>query len=392
MQIDFHYYATYCAAYLAGYTHEEAQQLCYAAQLVDCCTVTMLKRVDGPKAAATTQLQLELADARTDPAGLQNITRIWSSFHFLPFDLYARKEKRCSRRYLNKYRLICDVNSDLLTDTVELAKGGSLQAAGIAMHVLADTWAHRYFAGTPSFVINNAVSFRNLDTKEQIRFTHNPKAEDDIETGKYTNSVYQSSESSIMNLGHGRAGHLPDYSFMRYSFVPAWAGFEVIKKDNPQEYYSAFAQMVCALKYLRGHRETLEKDTYDTESVGKYREVIMKILSTPQLDASKDWKAFGEGLSKRAIEDFDESRYEEEYMAAAEDAREDTYLGRFFLAAMAQKSMVTSRIFRSKNRLAGVSIDFDAKGFKGIKDFRKLVEAERKLPQEPGKEGGHEQR
>ena len=40
-------------------------------------------------------------------------------------------------------------------DTVELAKGRSLQAVGIAMHVLADTWAHQNFAGTPSLVINN---------------------------------------------------------------------------------------------------------------------------------------------------------------------------------------------------------------------------------------------
>ena len=93
MQEDFHYYATYCAAYLAGYTHEEAMHLCYSAQMVDCCSETMLARIGGPKAAATTQLQLELADARTDPVNLQKITRIWASFHFLPKDLYAKKEK-----------------------------------------------------------------------------------------------------------------------------------------------------------------------------------------------------------------------------------------------------------------------------------------------------------
>ena len=114
----------------------------------------MLGKNEGPKAAATTQLQLELMDANTDPVGLQDITRIWSSFHFFPGDLYAEK-KRCSKRYLRKNRLICDVNGDLLADTVKLAKGSSLTAAGIAMHVLADIWAHRYFAGTPSLVINN---------------------------------------------------------------------------------------------------------------------------------------------------------------------------------------------------------------------------------------------
>ena len=43
----------------------------------------------------------------------------------------------------------------MAAETVKLARGGSLQAAGLAMHVLADTWAHSNFAGTPSLVINN---------------------------------------------------------------------------------------------------------------------------------------------------------------------------------------------------------------------------------------------
>ena len=33
MQEDFHYYATYCAAYLAGFNHKESMDICYSAQL-----------------------------------------------------------------------------------------------------------------------------------------------------------------------------------------------------------------------------------------------------------------------------------------------------------------------------------------------------------------------
>ena len=51
----------------------------------------------------------------------------------------------------------------------------------------------------------------------------------------------------------------------------------------------------------------------------------------------------------------------------------DTFLGRFILAAMAQKSMVTNKIFSSGNDLAGFSIDYSKKGFGGIKDYMKLV-------------------
>ena len=125
MQKDFHYYATYCAARLAGYGHEEGMEICYSAQLTDWCSRTFLGRLRAPKAAATTQLQLELADARTDLLGLQDITRIWASFHFLPYDLYAKVE-RSTRLYRNKYRLICKPNGSLVADTVELAKGGSV--------------------------------------------------------------------------------------------------------------------------------------------------------------------------------------------------------------------------------------------------------------------------
>ena len=154
MQKDFHYYATYCAAVLAGYSHEESMRICTSAQFVDLCSRNLLVKLKAPRSAATTQLTMEMANARTDLLGLQDITRIWASFHFLPYDLQAEKSG-CIRLYRNKYRLICRPNGDLVESTVELAKGNGPEAAGIAMHVLADTWAHSWFAGTPSLVINN---------------------------------------------------------------------------------------------------------------------------------------------------------------------------------------------------------------------------------------------
>ena len=75
MNGDFHYYATYCTAILAGYSHEEACDICYSAQFVDLCSRTFLSSVNGPKAAATTQLSAELVEQKTDFLGLQEITR-----------------------------------------------------------------------------------------------------------------------------------------------------------------------------------------------------------------------------------------------------------------------------------------------------------------------------
>ena len=205
---------------------------------------------------------------------------------------------------MNKYRLICGPNGDLLVDTVELAKGRPLQSVGIAMHVLADTWAHMNFAGTPSYVINNTdyefyELFKSGDTYEekQITFRHSTSAPDDPENSIYTNSLLQNSENSIMNLGHGRAGHLPDYSFARYRYLPAWGEYRDIVKDNPSDYFRAFCQMIHAMKYIRGDVPSFEKDTYDFDAVSKYEDRIKEILEKRQLNACGDWKKFGEELS-----------------------------------------------------------------------------------------------
>lgn len=377
MQKDFHYYATYCAAYIAGYSHQESLAIAYSAQFVDCCSRTLLSKLNAPQSAATTQLQLELVDAKLDPVGLQDITRIWASFHFLPGDLYAEK-KRVSRLYRNKYRLICKPNGTLVKDTVKQAKGRSLPAVGIAMHVLADTWAHQNFAGTPSWVINNTNYhfFELLEDgqRRKITFRHNPSAVDDLTKSIYTNSLHQSRENSVMNLGHGRAGHLPDYSFVRYAYLPAWADYEEVVKDNPSDYYHAFCQMIYAMKYLRGVNPSFETENYDMEAVSLWESEILGILTKRQLDACDDWKAFGEKLSGENIPDFDLALYQQEYQNADKKAKDATFLGQFFLAALAQKSMVTNKIFTSKNLLAGFSVDYMSKGFRGIRDFAKLVD------------------
>ncbi len=358
MQGDFHYYATYCAAILAGYDHRSSVHICHAAQLVDHCSRTWLKKVGGPMQAATTQLQAELLQVRTDPIGLSDITRIWASFHFLPRNLYA-DICRGSKNYRDKYRLICGPNGDLVTDTVKLAKGKGAEAAGVAMHVLADTWAHANFAGTPSLVINNTnwyfyELFSGEDGKEErrlIKFSHNPSAAEDVDKPVYVGSVYQADENSIMNLGHGRAGHLPDYSYIRYAYLPAWGSYKEIVKDNPYDYEHAFAQMVYALSYLRGDMEDFQKETYADDIIAPHIERIREIIIRRQVDASNDWKAFGESLSGETIPDFDKDEFIMEYGESAD--KSGTYLGRFFEAALLQKQMVSKKIMESGSRLAG---------------------------------------
>lgn len=167
------------------------------------------------------------------------------------------------------------------------------------MHILADTWAHRYYAGTPSLVINNINNYfyeilreDGAETERKVAFHHNLTAPDDLEASLYTSSIYQGEENTIMNLGHGRAGHIPDY---------------------------------------------FEKERYDEDAAAEWKDEIIAILEKRQLDSCADWKVFGERLSGRTVEDFDIARYEEKYINASGDDKGDTFLGKFFLAAGIKK-------------------------------------------------------
>lgn len=380
MREDFHYYATYCAAYLAGYSHEESQDLGYCANMVDFCTSSFLASVKGPKAAETSHLPTELLNLRMDIISLQNITRAWAAFHFLPYDLYAKLPGR-PKNYMNRYRLICGPNGCLIEDTMKLAKEGSLQAKGIALHVLADTWAHKYFAGTPTYVINNVSGevYEMIDedgqcVEKEVSFTHNPRFRDNIFKPKYLNTFHQTVENTVMNLGHGRIGNLPDYSFAVYKYMPAWKNYEYVIKDNRKDYYAAFCQMLYALKYFRNPDMEFKKDIYEEDDLKELKDEIQTIIKTRRFLGSDGWKALGQRLSGREIEPFVKIRHSKEYIESEAGEKENTFLGKYFLAAMAHKSMVTNKIFKSKNLLAGFSVNYWEDGFKGIKDFRKLIE------------------
>ena len=130
--------------------------------------------------------------------------------------------------------------------------------------------------------------------------------------------------------------------------------------------------MVYALDCLKTGSEFVT-DTYAFDLVKPWEDEIKTILEKRQIDACADWKALAEKLSGCEIEDFDVEKYQMEYKDAGKDEKDDSFLGRFIIAALRQKSMVTNRIFTSGNKLAGISVDFEKKGFRGIKDFRKLT-------------------
>ena len=130
--------------------------------------------------------------------------------------------------------------------------------------------------------------------------------------------------------------------------------------------------MTYALRCLRTGEE-FGTGIYDFDAVRPWEDDIRSLLEKRQINASADWKALAEKISGCEVEDFDVEKYQNEYTAADEESRDGTFLGRFIIAALAQKSMVTNRIFTSGNPIAGVSVDFKKSGFRGIRDFQKLA-------------------
>lgn len=381
MNKGYHYYATLTAAHLAGYTLDEAVIIAHAAQLVDMCTKTYLLSLGGPVSAATTQANVELVSVRLDVVGRQDITRIWSSFHFLPYDLYA-KAPWGPRSYREKYALICAPNGPLVSDVVELARGKGLEAAGICCHTVADTWSHAFFAGTPSLAINNVASAELVELVEEgdgyatrrVTFVHRPAGSDDLVRNVYTQSMFSVEENSVMNLGHGRCGHLPDYSFMRYRYLPSWGNYRAVVKDNPRSFYLALSQMVHVLRYLHGEIGAFERETYEDEILAPYAADVEALLNTRTLDEGPLWQRLTDEIVGRQTPAFDRAPLDREYLACSAKAREQTMLGRFFRHAMAQKSLVTNRVWKSGNRLCGRSIEMGEGLFGVLADYRALIE------------------
>ena len=305
MNIDCHYYGTYYVARMAGFQNKEALKIAWAAQTVDECMIKNLKETkkklpDDQKELFEKNLILTVTDAFDDLRDASSIgdpldeevdedlrltalRAIWMPFHFLPgnfypaidktqverfrgekyyhYILFFRQEPKWTSQDEHDMSLMCRTSTNTCRTIIEHAKkqydafkesdpDRALFAVGIMLHVLADTWSHEYFCGSPNIYVNY-IGNLSWDVK---------KIEDD---GSYQlltlSSLMSSSCHTIDCLGHGIAGHYPDYPFMeKLEFEHAWLnaapiGQRTRKRNNPERFLEAFCQMLQAMLYIRGH-------------------------------------------------------------------------------------------------------------------------------------------
>lgn len=319
MNKDFHYEGTYCAAIKAGFSQADATYIANAAQMVDDCTQDYLREIKQytPNSILTMESNGDFFSDMTkdldtpNSPRLQQIRRIWMPFHFLPGNLSLTLPYNSVATYHgcqygqgreeDDFRCMCRHSSELVKHMIDdtQQKYAALTSAneppnssnwrhlrslvGIRMHVLADTWAHEFFTGTPSYWTNNAKDFKKLDGAPLIiNETGSPKSHN---------------AHSVVYLGHGRAGHYPDYGFLSYYYHPQWmadSGF--ILKNNPYNFKCAFSQMVDALRYIQssgdpgGYR--LKDDSQimeDFQTLDNNAE-ISRIVESDNTDQSTEWR------------------------------------------------------------------------------------------------------
>jgi len=302
MNLDFHYYGTYVAAKLAGYDDKTAQTIAYAAQYVDESTLGTLQSGGTPYLSKpgfilrpTIQDNSELALIDTvnwSEASLYQTYNAWIPFHFLPGNYGSNTNKvtysgptrdngyvsywEWDDESAEQFKLLCRTNSllvgQMINDLVTTDYGNYTNyMIGLRMHVMADTWAHKNYAGINAWFINNVNNY-------------NTPVYDPIPS--YMPNVLN--YNSMSYLGHFRSGHVPDYPWATIDYQPQWSNSSQ-HLDNPADFRYAFLQMVEALKCIKG------KTTF---AVNKYApidqntdDIIKNILSTApkNYDQSQIW-------------------------------------------------------------------------------------------------------
>lgn len=308
MDKSFHYYGTYVAALVAGYEPEQAQTIADAAQYVDESDENL--KVSEEKYGIdfgliqTVQPPLTII-IKYIGKKVSMITSVWVPFHFLPGNYksnlhddpnasariktytgpktYTWPTKwKYDARAESQFKLLClpqsPMVSAMINDIMDNHKGKpyEIHLTGIKMHVLADTGAHMYYAGTPAWHVNDAgadVFDLTVSPKKKIRWFHPYNIIDTIK-GEIA-SPPDLKYDSYCYLGHGRMGHVPDYPWIKYEYTPKWSSQPIVK-DNPSTYIQTFKEMVTAMKCIRENRpyNVLVTETIDEAVIAAIDKIL----------------------------------------------------------------------------------------------------------------------
>ncbi len=210
MQKDFHYCAIAVLARAAGFTPQDALTIAYASQYVDDATEDAPFQVDGGF----------VVPVRTAHCGFKSCDPITQKYVFLPFHFLPDRHEEDGR--LN---FVTQPASALAKELITEAVGDAnhelmLCRLGIALHSLADTWAHQQFSGWWSSV--NDVEGIEIDEGEGFHHL-------------IFRNIYL---DYLPVVGHAEAGHLPDQPWIKFRYERPHYG-DVFERSNQDLYMDA---------------------------------------------------------------------------------------------------------------------------------------------------------
>lgn len=277
MQIDFHHTVTYVTARGAGFEHPEAEKIAYCAQYIDDAVETGTVRFQNQALYARQCSAHKMADYR-NMESLAN-HRVWLPFHFLPGNDGKAAGDNPNQKFVEK--VICRKDSPVARDMIaacirDREKPFALHRLGITMHVYADTWAHRDFAG-----INDEIN--DISDLEE---TGGEGLEPEKMLSRFFGKLFDSAASKLVGdvlpLGHGAALTFPDMPYLQWQYKDRNGTLK--QRNNTADFLEAADHLCMAMQKFRAGDAGAEVPGLD---VG-YKTTIEKLFQTLRDEEGED--------------------------------------------------------------------------------------------------------
>lgn len=246
MQIDFHHTVSYVVAREAGFGHEDASQIAYAAQYVDDAVNSHPVRFDDGEMFARICSAHEMLDYRNFKELANHL--VWIPFHFLPGN--TNEQGHPAERF------VCKPDSEVAREMVRACIRDAdaqyaLMRLGVTLHVYADTWAHQEFAG---------INHPHNDIRD-IRHESNATRPWFQKICTYFGDCFDKATGQFVGdalpLGHGAALSYPDLPYLSWSYQDAYGHRHT--RNNTLEFLHAADMMCRAARAFRTRDAQFEK-------------------------------------------------------------------------------------------------------------------------------------
>ncbi|MBG0161436.1 hypothetical protein I4O70_12780 [Clostridioides difficile] len=255
-----------------------------------------------------------------------------------------------------KFRLMCLPNSKtvsaIINDLIYFhsTEEYKLQFIGMRMNVLVDIWAHMYFIGKPEWYINDIKEFIAEESKyiAENKWTKSEEYRNGWHAINVSGTLDACGYESISYLGYGRMGNVPDYGYLNYRYVPNWSSTDdkvKIEKNNQDNFFKAFCQMVYALKCIKNGND-FNINQYDNLTAQQKTEVS-KVIATRKNDQSEAWKKAIKVLGYSSLEKFDKNKWKNEFEKFSNKKKINYY----YFNLVAKKHIDYVNNFLEENRL-----------------------------------------